>query len=83
LLGETVAASLADMSGPIDIVDVFRRAEDTPDVARQAVAAGAKLLWLQLGIVNHHSAEIALAGGLDVVMDRCSAIEARRLLRPR
>jgi predicted CoA-binding protein len=80
ILGETVMASLADIAQPIDLVDVFRRAEDTPDIAREAVAAGAKTLWLQLGIANDDTAAIAVAGGLDVVMDRCTAIEVRRLI---
>ena len=73
--GERVYASLKDVPVPIDMVDVFRRSEDTPPVARDAVAVGAKSLWLQLGIVNDEAARIATAGGLDVVMDRCTAIE--------
>jgi predicted CoA-binding protein len=80
ILGETVMASLADIAQPIDMVDVFRRAEDTPEIAREAVAAGAKTLWLQLGIANDEAAGIAVAGGLNVVMDRCTAIEMRRLI---
>jgi predicted CoA-binding protein len=60
------------------MVDVFRRPEHTPAVARSAVAVGAKSLWLQLGVVNWEAAQIARAGGLDVVMDRCTAIEDRR-----
>jgi predicted CoA-binding protein len=79
ILGETVVASLADIAQPVDMVDVFRRAEDTPAVARDAVAIGAKSLWLQLGVANDETAEIADAGGLDVVMDRCVAIEIGRL----
>ena len=79
ILGERVHASLADIAEPIDMVDVFRRAEDTPAIARDAVAAGAKSLWLQLGIANDETAGIALEGGLDVVMDRCTAIEIGRL----
>jgi predicted CoA-binding protein len=80
ILGETVVASLADIKEPIDMVDVFRRAEDTPQVAQEAVAAGAKSLWLQLGIASDESARIATEGGLDVVMNRCTAIEVGRLL---
>lgn len=80
ILGETVVANLADIKEPIDMVDVFRRAEDTPEVAREAVAVGAKSLWLQLDIANDESARIATEGGLDVVMDRCTAIEVGRLL---
>ncbi len=67
--------------GPIDIVDVFRRPEHTPDVARSAVAVGAKALWLQLGVVNWEAAQIAHDAGLAVVMDRCTAIELRRVSR--
>ena len=66
-------------TGPVDLVDVFRRSEYTPDVARSAVAVGARILWLQLGIVSWEAAEIAYAGGLAVVMDRCTAIELRGL----
>jgi len=80
ILGLRVYASLAEVPTPIDIVDVFRRAEFTPEVARQAVAVGAKTLWLQLGIVNQEAARIARAGGLAVVMDRCIAVEHGRLI---
>lgn len=80
ILGETVYGSLAEIKEPIDMVDVFRRAEDTPPVAEEAVAAGAKSLWLQLDIANDEAAEIATKAGLDVVMDRCTAIEVGRLL---
>lgn len=63
--------SLADIPEPVDIVDVFRRAEETPAIAEQAVQIGAKALWLQLGISNDEAARIAKAGGLTVVMDKC------------
>lgn len=66
-------------TGPFDIVDVFRRPEHTPDIARSAVASGAGALWLQLGVVNWEAARIAHEGGLDVVMDRCTAMDHRRL----
>jgi predicted CoA-binding protein len=66
-------------TGPFDIVDVFRRADATPPIAEEAVATGCHALWLQLGIVNWEAARIASGGGLDVVMDRCTAIEVRRL----
>ncbi len=80
ILGKTVYGTLAEIKEPIDMVDVFRRAEDTPPVAAEAVAAGAKSLWLQLDIANDQAAAIATDGGLDVVMDRCTAIEIGRLL---
>ncbi len=82
ILGERVYASLAEIPEAVDLVDVFRRAEDTPPVARGAVTIGAKALWLQLGIVNDEAARIATDGGLDVVMDRCTAVDVSRL-RPR
>jgi len=69
-------------TGPFDLVDVFRRPEHTPAIARSAVATGARYLWLQLGVVNWEAARIAQAGGLDVVMDRCTAMD-HRLLRSR
>lgn len=78
ILGRPVHASLAEIAEPVDIVDVFRRAEFTPDIARQAVQIGAKVLWLQLGIVNEEAARIAKDGGLVVVMDRCLATEHER-----
>jgi predicted CoA-binding protein len=81
ILGETVFASLGEIGEPVDMVDVFRRAEDTPPIAREAAAIGAKTIWLQLGIASDEAASIALAWGLDVVMDRCTAIEVRRLIR--
>ncbi|MGD0121061.1 MAG: CoA-binding protein [Candidatus Limnocylindrales bacterium] len=77
----TLAEAAAALGGPIDIVDVFRRSEQTVEVAREAVAIGARALWLQLGIVNDEAARIAAAGGLEVVMDRCTAIEFRRIPR--
>jgi len=77
----TLAEAAEALGGPIDIVDVFRRSEHTVEVAREAVAAGAGAFWLQLGIVNEESARIAAEGGLKVVMDRCTAIEIRRMPR--
>jgi hypothetical protein len=82
LFGLTVYPSLAALPEPVDLVDVFRRPEYTVDIARAAVAARAGALWLQLGVVNEQAARIAEEGGLDVVMDRCLAIEHRRLLTP-
>lgn len=72
-------ADATDTSGPFDVVDVFRRSELCPPHAVEAVAARARCLWLQLGIVSWEAAAIAHAGGLAVVMDRCTEIEHRRL----
>jgi predicted CoA-binding protein len=74
-LTEAVAAT-----GPFDLVDVFRRAELVVPHAEEAVAVGATCLWLQLGVVNWEAARIASGAGLSVVMDRCTAIEWRRIL---
>ena len=68
-----------EATGPFDIVDVFRRPELCVLHAREAVEIRAKCLWLQLGVVNWEAAKVASAAGLAVVMDRCTAIEARRL----
>lgn len=77
--GLTAYKSLADVPERIDVVDVFRRAEYVPDVAREAVAAGAGALWMQLGVISPEAAIIAAEGGLDVVMDRCFAVEHREV----
>jgi hypothetical protein len=77
----TLAEAAQALGGRIDIVDVFRRAELTVEIAREAVAVGAGALWLQLGIVNAEAARIAEEGGLAVVMDRCTAIDLRRVHR--
>ena len=82
MLGRPSFATLEDAfaaTGAFDVVDVFRRPEHTPDVARSAVAIGAMAIWLQLGVVNWEAAQIAHDAGLAVVMDRCTAIEHRRL----
>jgi predicted CoA-binding protein len=71
VLGERSYASLLDINQPVDIVDVFRRAEDTPSIADDAVKIGAKALWLQTGISNEDAATRAKAAGLMVVMDAC------------
>jgi uncharacterized protein len=72
-------ASAVAAEGPVDIVDVFRRSELCVPHATEAVAVGARCLWLQLGIVSAEAARIAVAGGLAVVMDRCTQIEHGRL----
>ncbi|HVF12495.1 MAG TPA: CoA-binding protein [Actinomycetota bacterium] len=79
LFGEKAFASLKDVEGPIDVVDVFRPAEETPDIARQAVEAGAKVLWLQSGIESAEAEAIALEGGLEVVMGACLGTTHGRL----
>jgi len=79
VLGVPFVASLAEIDEPIDLVDVFRRPEYTPDVAREAVAAGAKALWLQLGVVSDEARRIAEDAGLDYVENECTAIVHRHL----
>lgn len=80
ILGQTTYASLKDIPVPVDIVNVFRRSEHTPEVAEEAAAIGAKVLWLQLGIANDEAASIAEAAGLTVIMDRCIKVEDSILL---
>lgn len=80
ILGETCYASLADIPEPVDIVNVFRRSEQTVPVAEEAVNIKAKVLWLQQGIYNEDAARIAAEGGLTVIMDRCIKVEDAILL---
>ncbi|MEF2964589.1 CoA-binding protein [Paenibacillus sp. M1] len=83
ILGEKVYASLKDIPEPVDIVNVFRRSEYTPEVAREAVDIGARVLWLQLGIASDEAYEIASQGGLTVIMDRCIKVEDSILIGKR
>ena len=83
ILGERSFPSLIDVPERIDIVDVFRRAEDTPGIADEAVTIGAKALWLQTGIVSEDAAALAKAGGLTVVMDACIGATHSLLQVPR
>jgi len=77
--GIRVYPSLAAIDRPVDMVEVFRRPEDLMDVTRQAIAIGAKVIWGQIGVVDHGAAKLAEDAGLKVVMDRCPKIE---LFRP-
>jgi predicted CoA-binding protein len=78
ILGIKTYPSLADLPGPPDIVDVFRRTDALPGVAEEAVAAGAKALWMQLGLHSDEAVRIANDAGLDVVSNRCIKIEHAR-----
>lgn len=81
VLGEEPYATVEEIPERVDIVDVFRRSELTPSVARDAVAAGAKVLWLQLGVYNEEAARYAAEHGLTVVMDRCIKVDHAALVR--
>ncbi len=75
IFGMPVYDAVAEVPEPVDIVDIFRRPEDVPPVVADAIASGAKAVWMQLGIVNEAAAAEARAAGLEVVMDRCAKIE--------
>lgn len=75
VLGEEPVASLRDITEPVDIVDIFRRSEDVPPVVDDAIAIGAKSIWMQLGIEHDQAAETAREAGLEVVMDKCIKVE--------
>ena len=79
ILGERCFASVRDIPEPVEMVDVFRRPEFVDQIADDAIAVGAKILWLQLEVINEPAASKAQDAGLTVVMDRCPAIEYRRL----
>ena len=79
VLGEKCYANLRDIPEPVDIVDCFRRSEDIGPLANEAIAIGAKVLWMQLGVESDEARRIAEAGGLEVVEDRCMKIEHGRL----
>ena len=80
VLGERCYGSVRDIPEPVDIVDVFRRAEDVGPIADDAIAIGAKVLWQQLGVKNMEAAAKAEAAGLESVIDRCVKIEHARIL---
>lgn len=79
ILGQRCYAKLADIPGKVDIVDCFRKSEEILPLAEQAIAVGAKVLWMQLGVINQEAAQRAVSAGLDVVMNRCVKIEHGRL----
>jgi predicted CoA-binding protein len=79
VLGEKCYGSVRDIPERVDVVDVFRKPEDVPPIAEEAIAIGAKVLWMQLGVINEEAARRARAAGLDVVMNRCMKIEHARL----
>jgi len=80
VLGIPCVTDLSEIDEPIDVVDVFRRSEHAPEVAREAVAAGARAVWLQVGIVSDEAREIATAAGLDYVEDACTKVVHRLCL---
>jgi predicted CoA-binding protein len=77
ILGERVYPSLRDIPEPVDVVDIFRRADAVPGIVDDAIAIGAPLVWMQLGIVNQEAADHAQAAGITVVMDHCMRVEHR------
>ncbi len=80
ILGNKCYAALSDIPEPVDTVDVFRQPDAVPAIAEEAVAIGAKCLWLQFGVISEEGARIAEAGRLDVVMDKCMKVEHARYL---
>jgi len=79
VLGSKCYPSLRDIPGPVDMVDIFRKPEDVLPIVDDAIAIGARCVWLQLGVINDEAARRAEEAGLDVVMDRCVKIEYARL----
>ena len=77
VLGEKAYASLDDVPAPVEIVDIFRRAEFVPDIVESAIRRKARVIWMQVGVVHEAAAERARAAGLEVVMDKCILIEHR------
>lgn len=80
VLGQASFKSLADIREPVDIVDCFRKSEEMVPIAQAAVANGARVLWMQLGVINEQAARIAIDAGMAVVMNRCVKIEHARLM---
>ena len=79
VLGEMVYPSLADAPRPIDVVQIFRRSEEVGPIVEEAIAVGAKAVWMQLGVSNEEAAAAARAAGLDVVMNQCMKVQHMRL----
>jgi uncharacterized protein len=79
ILGETCYADLAAIPEKVDVVDVFRRAEDVPPVVEQAISIGARVVWMQMGVINEVAASRAREAGLQVVMDKCMKMEHLRM----
>jgi predicted CoA-binding protein len=82
LQGERVHAALRDIPEPVDMVDIFRATDAVPGIVEEAIAIGAKVVWMQLGIHHDAAAAAAEAAGMEVIMNRCPAIEIERLGRP-
>ncbi len=80
VLGEKSYAAVSDIPEPVDVVDIFRKPDAVGPIVEEAIAAGAKVVWMQLGVVNEAAAASAQAAGLQVVMDRCMKIEHQRLI---
>ncbi len=78
VLGRKSYACLREAPGPVEVVDIFREASAVPDILEEAIAIGAKVVWMQLGVIHEAAAERARAAGLEVVMDRCMKIEHAR-----
>ncbi len=78
VLGRRSYASVRDVTGPLEIVDIFREPVAVPDIVEEAIAAGAKVIWMQLGVIHEAAAERARQAGLEVVMDHCVKIEHAR-----
>ena len=79
VLGRRSYPGLHDIPGPVDVVDIFRKPADVPPIVDDAIAIGARIVWMQIGVIHEAAAEKARAAGLEVVMDRCMKIEYARL----